>query len=287
MEIKKLNITLKIIEKKIILLYTNYIYVKNIKYKELREVYMKSSRILKYFEEYIKKIDMNNTWSKAKYFHSLKSMDLARIIASHFNIFNEEELVVIELIALFHDIGNFEQKNYNYLDNQEEDSTMKSIHVLFDEGLLRKITDETKYDTIIKLGIFCHNKDSLPQNLDEKTACICNIMKDVYKLEEIRMVINYPYIDNRIKEYPSSLVYNDFKLFKKVNTKMSDNSADNILIVLSNIFDLKYKTSHSLVLEKDYITKIVNSLIYEDKKIEKFFKQIEVVLNNYIKKKIS
>jgi len=68
---------------------------------------------------------------------------------------------------------------------------------------------------------------------------------------------------------------------------MSDNSADNILIVLSNIFDLKYKTSHSLILEKEYITKIVNSLIYEDKKIEKFFKQIEVVLNNYIKKKIS
>ena len=248
---------------------------------------MKSSRILKYFEEYIKKIDMNNSWSKAKYFHSLKSMDLARIIAGNFKIFNEEELVVIELIALFHDIGNFEQKNYNYLDNQEEDSTMKSIHILFDEGLLRKITDETKYDTIIKLGIFCHNKDSLPQNLDEKTACICNIMKDVYKLEEIRMVINYPYIDNRIKEYPSALVYNDFKLFKKVNKKMSDNSADNILIVLSNIFDLKYKTSHSLVLEKDYITKIVNSLIYEDKKIEKFFKQIEIVLNNYIKKKIS
>ena len=68
---------------------------------------------------------------------------------------------------------------------------------------------------------------------------------------------------------------------------MSDNNADNILIALSNIFDLKYKTSYSLVLEKEYITKIVNSLIYDDKKIEKFFKQIELVLNNYIKKKIS
>ena len=244
---------------------------------------MKSSRILKYFEEYIKKIDMNNTWSKAKYFHSLKSMDLARTIASNFNIFTEEEIVVIELIALFHDIGNFEQKNYNYLDNQEEDSTMKSIHVLFDEGLLRKITDETKYDTLIKLGIFCHNKDALPQNIDEKTACVCRIMKDVYKLEEIRMVINYPYIDNRIKEYPTTLVYNDFKLFKKVDNKMSENNADSILIVLSNIFDLNYKTSHSLILKKEYISKIVNSLIYEDKKIEKFFKQIELVLNNYIK----
>jgi hypothetical protein len=248
---------------------------------------MKSSRLLKYFEEYIKKIDMNNTWSKAKYFHSLKSMDLARTIASNFNIFDEEELVVIELIALFHDIGNFEQKNYNFLDNQEEDSTMKSIHILFDEGLLRKITDETKYDTLIKLGIFCHNKDALPKNIDEKTACVCNIMKDVYKLEELRMVINYPYIDNRIKDYPSTLVYNDFKLFKKVNEKMSDNNADNILIALSHIFDLNYKTSCALVLEKQYVTKIVNSLIYEDKKIEKFFKQIELVINSYIKKKIS
>ena len=248
---------------------------------------MKSSRILKYFEEYIKKIDMNNTWSKAKYFHSLKSMDLARIIASNFNIFTEEELVVIELIALFHDIGNFEQKNYNYLDHPEEDSTMASIHILFDEGLLRKITDETKYDTLIKLRIFCHNKDSLPKNIDEKTICVCNIMKDVYKLEELRMLIHYPYIDNRINTYPSELVYNDFKSFKKVNIKMSDNNADNVLIVLSNVFDLNFKNSHSQILEKEFITKIVNSLIYEDKKIEKFFKQIEAVLNSYLKKKIS
>ena len=247
---------------------------------------MKSSRLLRYFEEYIKKIDMNNTWSKAKYFHSLKSMDLAKIIASEMNIFTEEEIVVIELIALFHDIGNFEQKNYNYLDNVEQDSTMKSIEILFEDGLIRKITNETKYDNLIKLGIFCHNKDSLPKNIDDKTICICNIMKDVHKLEELRMVINYPYIDNRIDTYPSTLVYNDFKLFRQIENKVSDNNADNILIVLSNLFALNYKSSYSIVQEKEYIEKITNSLIFEDKKIEKFFKQIELVLKNYIKKKI-
>ena len=247
---------------------------------------MKSSRLLRYFEEYIKKIDMNNTWSKAKYFHSLKSMDLAKIIASEMNIFTEEETVVIELIALFHDIGNFEQKNYNYLDNVEQDSTMKSIEILFEDGLIRKITNETKYDNLIKLGIFCHNKDGLPKNIDDKTICICNIMKDVHKLEELRMVINYPYIDNRIDTYPSTLVYNDFKLFRQIENKVSDNNADNILIVLSNLFALNYKSSYSIVQEKEYIEKITNSLIFEDKKIEKFFKQIELVLKNYIKKKI-
>ena len=248
---------------------------------------MKSSRLLKYFEEYIKKIDMNNAWSKAKYFHSLKSMDLARNIAADLGVFDEEEMVIIELIALFHDIGNFDGKNNNYLDNSEEDTAMKSINVLFDEGLLRKITDDTQYDNLIKLAIFCHNKDGLPKNIDEKTVCICNIMKDVYHLEELRMLINYPYIDNRINEYPSNMVYDEFKQFKKVNAKISDNNADNILIVLSNLFNLNYKISYKMVSEKAFIQKITDSLIFEDRKIEKFFKQIETVLTNYLNKQIS
>ncbi len=245
---------------------------------------MKSSRLLKVFEDYIKKIDMNNNWAKAKYFHSLKSMDLAKVIASEIGIFSEEEITIMELIALFHDIGNFENKNSNYLDAQNEDKTMRSIEILFDEGLLRKITDETKYDNLIKIAIFCHNKEGLPKKIDEKTVCICNIMKDIYKLEELRMVINYPYIDNRINEYPSTEVYNEFKQFKIVNQKMGENNADNILISLSNLFDLNYKISYNLVVEKGYIEKIISSLVFEDRKIEKFFKQIETVLKNYLNK---
>ena len=252
-----------------------------------RGLYMRSSRLLKVFEDYIKKIDMNNAFAKAKYFHSLKSMDLARNIATELGVFDEEEIVVIELIALFHDIGNFNEKDYNYLDNTEEDNAMKSINILFDEGLIRKITDETKYDNLIKLAIFCHNKDGLPKNIDDKTVCICNIMKDVYRIEELHMAINYPYIDNRINEYPTSLVYDEFKQFKEVNNKVSDNNADNILISLSNLFSLNYKISYSLVKEKQYIEKIIDSLMFEDRKVEKFFKQIESVLQSYITKKLN
>jgi hypothetical protein len=230
---------------------------------------------------------MNNTWAKAKYFHSLKSMDLARNIASELGIFDEEEMVVIELIALFHVIGDFNEKDHNYLDNEDNDQAMKSINILFDEGLIRKITDDTKYDNLIKLAIFCHNKEGLPKNIDEKTVCICNIMKDVYRIEELHMAINYPFIDNRIKEYPTNLVYDEFKQFKEVNGKMSDNNADNILIVLSHLFGLNYKISYALVAEKGYIEKIIDSLVVDDKKIEKFFIQIQTVLTNYLKKKVN
>ena len=112
-------------------------------------------------------------------------------------------------------------------------------------------------------------------------------MKDVYRLEELRMAINYPYIDNRINVYPSTNIYNDFKQFKEVNQKMADNNADNILIVLSRLFGLNYKISYSIVAEKEFINKIIDSLIFEDKKIEKFFKQIETVLDSYLKKHIN
>ncbi len=248
---------------------------------------MKSSRLLKVFEDYIKKIDMNNAYAKAKYFHSLKSMDLARNIASELGIFDEDEIVIIELIALFHDIGNFNEDDHNYLDNSDEDSTMKSINILFDEGLIRKITEDTKYDNLVKLAIFCHNKDGLPKNIDEKTVCICNIIKDVYRIEELHMAINYPYVDNRINEYPTNEVYDEFKQFKEVKNKMSDNNADNVLIVLSHLFGLNYKVSYNLVKEKGYIEKIIDSLVVDDKKIEKFFIQIESVLKNYLQKKIN
>ena len=43
----------------------------------------------------------------------------------------------------------------------------------------------------------------------------------------------------------------------------------------------------SLIKENNYIHKIINALSFGDDKVERFFRQIEVVLNTYIDKKIS
>lgn len=248
---------------------------------------MKSSKIMKYFEEYVKKYDMNNNQVKLKYFHSLKCMDIAKDIATKLDIFTDEEITLIGMIALFHDIGSFlPESTFSILEDSKEDSTMKSINILFDEGLMRKITDDTKNDTVIKLAIFCHNKEGLPPNIDEKTVHICNILKDVHKLEELRMVIDNPYIDNRVECYPSELVYNEFKKLKLIDNKLIENNTDNILVYLSNVYELNYRYSYYLLRESDCLARITNSLLYEDRKLEKFFKQIEVVLKNYINKKI-
>ena len=241
---------------------------------------------MKYFEEYIKKFDMNNIMVKTKYFHSIIMMSLAEELATNLNIFNEEEIVVCKLIALFHEIEGFTSSNTYNIELDEVDYSMKSIEVLFDEGLIRKITPDTKYDNIIKIAIYCHNKNGLPKNIDDKMVAYCNIIKDIHKIDTFKMVLNSPYLDNRIDEFPSQMAYSDFKIFRKVEQKITENNADNILVVLSNIFDINYKYSYTMILNENYITKLIDSLVFNDKKIESFFKQIENVLNNYLKRKI-
>ncbi len=248
---------------------------------------MKSSRVMRIFEQYVKKFDMNNANIKVKYFHSLKTMELCRQIATNLNIFTEEEIVVCELVGLFHEIGSFDKNpEFHIINDNYEDYTTKTLEILFDNGLMRKITPDTKFDAIIKLAIFSLNKNGYPENLDKKVIAFCDILKDAHKLDLFRLAINYPYLDTRIETYPSAMVYNEFKLFRKIEEKLTENNADEILSVLSNIFSFSHKYSYFIAKEENYVTKLIKSLTFNDENIKQFFLSLENVLNIYIERNI-
>ena len=247
---------------------------------------MKSSRIMKIFEQYVKKFDMNNANIKAKYFHSLKTMELSREIATNIGVFNEEEIAVCELIGLFHEIGSFDKNPDFHIINDSEDHTNKTLEILFAEGLVRKITNNTKYDGVIKFAIYSLNKNGYPDNLDKKVIYFCNVLKDAHKLDLFRLAINYPYLDTRIETYPSAMVYDEFKLFRKIENKLTENNADEVLLILSNLFSLNYKYSYYIAKSEKYITKLMSSLSYNDDNIHKFFSSLENVLNAYTERYI-
>ena len=248
---------------------------------------IKSSRVMKTFEQYVKDFDMNNNSVKMKYFHSLKVMELSSDIATTIGLFNEEEIAVIELIALFHEIANFSSVSNNNIGEEDlEDYALKSVELLFNEGLLRKITDDTRYDEVIKLAIYAQDKNGLPSNVSPKDAAFCKILKDAHKLDSFRMILNYPIIDTRIDSYPSSIVYDSFKQFRVIDKKLSENNSDEVLIVLSAVFDLNYRYSYAIMQRNAYIDKIIYNLKIDDKKIHSFFIQLEKVLNTYVNRKI-
>lgn len=242
---------------------------------------------MKIFEQYVKQFDMNNMNIKLKYFHSLKTMELSREIAASLGIFSEEEIVVCELIGLFHDIGSFDKNpEFHIINDNFEDYANKTLEILFTNGLIRKITNDTKYDGIIKFAIYSLNKVGYPNNLDKKIISFCDVLKDSHKIDFFRLVINYPYLDTRIDSYPSAMVYNDFKLFRTIYDKLTENNADEILLVLSNVFSLNFRYSYYLCKRENYISKLIGSLSYSEKMIEKFFGSLENVLNVYIDRKI-
>ena len=192
---------------------------------------MKSSRIMKIFEQYVRKYDMNNVNIKSRYFHSLKVMEIAKELATGLGIFSEEEIAVIELISLFHEIGNF-SKTPNYRINEDDDGVCeKTLEILFVKGLIRDISKDTTYDEIIKMAIYGIDRNGFPKGIDQKTRHICAIVKDAHNLDSFRLFVNYPYIDTRIDSYPKAIVYNDFKKFQTINNKVCENNADNVLAI--------------------------------------------------------
>ena len=188
---------------------------------------------------------------------------------------------------MFHEIGSFDENpEFHIINDNNEDYTNKTLEILFSDGLIRKITSETKYDGLIKFAIYSLNKKGYPNNLDKKIIAFCDILKDAHKIDLFRLVINYPYLDTRIDAYPTGMVYDEFKLFRTIENKLTENNADEILLILSNMFSLQYKYSYYLVRQENYISKLIKSLSYSDKNVKKFFGSLENVLNTYTERKI-
>ncbi len=248
---------------------------------------MKSNRIMKIFEQYVRKYDMNNINIKAKYFHSLKVMEIASELASGLSFFSEEDVALCEFIALFHEIGSFSKTPDYHVDGDNEDSYEKTIDVLFNKKLIREVTKDKKYDDIVKIAIYAYEKNGFPRGIDDKTRHICAIIKDAHNLESFRIFVNYPYVDTRIDSYPNSLIYEDFKKFKAISPRMSESSADTVLIVLSKINSFNYLYSYYLLKEKNYINRMYELLTFDNDDIKKFFKQITKIYNNRVEEKIS
>ena len=248
---------------------------------------MKETRIMSVFNKYVKKFDMNKGNVKTLYFHSLRMMDLCKDIATNLGIFTEEEIVVCGFIGLFHDIGAFDN-NKKYIIFQDDDCSKKTLEILFEKDkLMRDITENEKYDDVIKVSIYCQSKYGLPKGLNDKLLTFCKIIKDAHSIDEFKIFANYPYMDTCIDCFPSSIVYDTFKKYSVISNKVSDNSADSVLEVLSLVFGINYHYSFVLLNQEESVNKLINSLKISNENIRSFFNQIATIINMYIDRKIA
>jgi hypothetical protein len=203
---------------------------------------------------------------------------------------NESDLVLANTIALFHDIGRFEQffKYRTFSDGKSENHSELGIKVLNETNVLMRLAEYER--DIVIMSIRNHNVLSLPEMEDFRALTFAKLIRDADKLDILGILSDYyrnPQGYEHLKVGESSKTSGiSLNVFNSVmdcrNIKYSDiKSADDMkLLRLSWIYDINYKFTLIKVLEKGYIEDIINSMPRTDE-ISKIYE----MLKNYISKK--
>lgn len=228
-----------------------------------------------FFEEYTSHYDKTLSGISLKYNHSFRVVKKAELIAKSIKL-NEEDMELVRVCALLHDIARFEQyKTYNsFEDAKSFDHGDKGKEILEENGITNEIIlDAVKY----------HNKYEIPKHLSERNKIFLKIVRDADKvdiLEHQGMVI-------KTKKYTIPKEIKDYFIEHKSighNIKAhSEGNIINILRMLAFIFDLNYKESFRMIKEKN-IVNIKCDLIKEQgiKGIE----EIRKICNEYIESRL-
>jgi hypothetical protein len=184
---------------------------------------------------------------------------------------DEEQLQIGETIALFHDIGRFEQfKTYQtFSDRQSQNHATLSVKRLQQTDLLKRVSEEEK--SIITKAISSHNLYTLP--VHETTRCLlyAKLLRDADKLDIWPEILEY---ESKRHRHPNPAIEQDFvdtqdysKNFierimhsRCINVVETKTYTDMKLCMLSWIFDINFLPTFHYIYRHRYLDRLVESL---------------------------
>jgi putative nucleotidyltransferase with HDIG domain len=184
---------------------------------------------------------------------------------------NDNELNLAEIIALFHDIGRFEQyKRYNtFSDNKSEDHAELGIKILTEYDVLGMLDKEIQ--KVILCSIKNHNRPSLP--LEETNTCLfyTRLLRDADKLDIWRVVTDYYHRKNSQRNVTLELELPDTpgiseEVYKALmNKQIVDmihvkNLNDIKLLQVGWIYDINFKPTFECVKNRRYMESLRDAL---------------------------
>lgn len=242
----------------------------------------------KEFIKYTEKFNLEDENVERKQKHSLRVMNNAKQIAINLKL-SEEQIQIATLIGLLHDTGRFKQYTEIGLGDNIEgfDHGDYGAKVLFEDGMIRKFIEPSKYDEIIRNAIINHNKFAIEEGLTEEELLFAKLIRDADKIDII-------YESEKIFYKGQEKIINKSILADKIyNQFMSENMVikeknvilkyiDDITCVLALIFDINYTTSFQILKEKDYINNILDRYNFEDTKTRERVNEIRKLANEYV-----
>ena len=126
---------------------------------------------------------------KLKEEHSARVCDEMLYLADELHL-SENQRLLAETIALFHDVGRFPQfaRYRTYVDPKSVNHCALGVETLKKENILAELPDDEKQ--IIETSIRYHGEKELPANLSGDTLLFSRMIRDADKLDIFKVIID-------------------------------------------------------------------------------------------------
>lgn len=240
------------------------------------------------FINYTNEFDIKDFNIERKIGHSIRVMNISKRLAESLDL-EQEEIELATLIGLLHDIGRFKQyetyKTYN--DLKSVDHGKMGAEILKENNYIRNYIKDNKYDPIIEKALRNHNAYELEKGLNKQEELFCNIIRDSDKLDIIYQATEIFWKEklNEIEqEETSEGIEEKFFDSKLIENKLKNTQIDNMVGIISFIYDINFKESFEIIKREDYINKIINRFDFKED-IKERMEKIRKRANEYIELK--
>lgn len=180
-----------------------------------------------------------------------------------------------ETVALFHDVGRFEQyRRYRtFKDSESVNHALLGSRVLAEERVLDALSEEDR--RLVTRAVTLHNCFRVPEGLDGRSLLFLRLIRDADKLDIWRVFVDYygqtegerasavalgfPDLPEWTSEVIDTLLRGEM-----VNLSLLRTLNDFKLLQLSWIFDLNFAASFRLVRERRYVETLAATLPADD-----------------------
>jgi hypothetical protein len=186
---------------------------------------------------------------------------------------NEKECMLAETIALFHDLGRFEQfmKYKTFRDSESENHALLGIKILNEERVLSRLSGEE--ENLILKAIEYHNLMEVPEYIKTfgKLYFFSRLIRDADKIDILRLA-SEEYLEEGKRRNPALELYlPDARGYSEpivseiLNSRMAKigdmkNRNDLKLLRLSWIFDINFPSTFLLLKKYGYLEVIMSCL---------------------------
>lgn len=246
------------------------------------------------FENYLDGYNRKDDKIHLKIVHTYGVVDCAEKIAARMGL-NEEDISLAKLIALLHDIGRFEQvKRFDSFMPDTMDHAAYGAAVLFGKkNLIRKFIQEDTYDRLICTAIEKHSDFKLEGVTEERALLHARLIRDADKLDNCRVKLEEPVetllgvpLEEAGKGKLTAEVWEDCLSEKSVLSSKRVTKPDYWASYIAQLYDVNFSATFSIVLENNYLEKMIWRLSYEDADTKAKMHLLAQNLKSFMKKRI-